>query len=588
MIKITVQIWLLIGFIVSFQNTFAYQNEKDSTKTEDQNSPDKSLIVNDSLNYDQNPLVEYSEGYYIVNQLNEAIGLPPKEFNLTSPQATLEHFIVSSRNKKFDEAAYALNFNLLSDNISKEDAAIITEKLFFVIEQRVLISWDNIPDRPDGQVDISTSTNKAVAGKPRRSIKFGEIEMDGRDIVFRLQRLKYKDNGPLWLISSQTVENIEPLYKIYGPRKLDKIMPTWISFKILDIPFWKYFGTLLLIIISYLIAKGVAIIIRKIFSSSNTYWIKDIANKLSSPAGSAIGVLIFYLLLNKLISFSGPLARGIYAILLLSVIIIFTWLIMRLIDYIMDFFTKSKIGDITAEENSESRRMLTYISVGRRIFIFAIVITSAYIMLSQFPSLENLGISLMASAGIATVVLGIAAQSTLGNIIAGIQIAITKPVRIGDALIIEGDYGFVEDIRFTYLIVRTWNLHRKIIPLRDVISESFKNLSITNSQKLGEIEIVADYRIDVQKVREKFSELLKQSEDWDQDYEPIVEVTEITEKTLKMRCLCSAKDFSSVWNLRCKLREELIKYVCELEDGLYLSKQRVSIQKINDETDQFD
>lgn len=581
--KISVRIWLLVGLMVSIQNTFAFQNQKDTTKTDDQNSPEKAFVSKDSIGYDENPLKEYSESYYVVNQLNDAIGLPPDELNLTTPQATLEHFIVSSRNKDFQEAAYALNFNLLSDNISQEDAAIIAEKLFFVMDQRVSIPWDDIPDRPDGQVDISTSTKKAIAGKPRRSISFGKIDLDGRDIVLRLQRLKYKDKGPIWLISSQTVENIEPLYKVYGPRKLDKIMPSWVSFEIFGVPFWKYLGTFILIIISYFIARGVSTIIRKIFSNSKTYWIKDIANKLSSPAGAAIGVLAFYILLDNLISFSGPLARGIYAILLLSVIIIFTWLIMRIIDYIMDFFTKRNIDDITSEENSEARRMLTYVSVGRRIFIFVVVIIAAYIMLSQFPSLENLGISLMASAGIATVVIGIAAQSTLGNIIAGIQIAITKPVRIGDALIIEDDYGFVEDIRFTYMVVRTWDLHRKVIPLKDVISESFKNLSMTNAQKLGEIELVADYRIDVGKVRSKFSELLKQSDEWDQDYDPKVEVTEINERTLKMRCLCSAKDFPTVWSLQCKLREELIQYVGELEDGLYLVKQRVNLQKPTDD-----
>ena len=547
-------------------------------ENEDHDLPPKENVIEDSLQNEQNPLAEYTEAYFKTNHLNETMGFPPAEYNLNTPQATLEHFIVNSRNKDFLAAAYALNFGLLPDNITKEDAAILAEKLNFIIDQRVNISWDELPDRPDGQIDITTSTNKSVAGTPRRSIKFGTIDFEKRNITFRLQRIKYKKEGPIWLISAQTVENIEPLYKEYGPRKLDRVIPDWISFQVFGVPIWKIIGTLLLIFLGYLIAKFVSFIIHKVFSGTKKRWLRDIANKLATPAGAAVGILIFYILLNSLISFSGPLARGIYAVLLITVISIFTWLIMRIIDYVIDFVSERKIGDISSEENSEARRMLTYVSVGRRIFIFLVVIIAASIILSQFPSLEKLGISLMASAGIATVVVGIAAQSTLGNIVAGIQIAITKPVRIGDAVIIQDTYGFVEDIRFTYLVVRSWDLKRKVIPLKSVISESFDNLSMTNSLSVIEIELHADYRIDVSKLRSKFEELLEESDEYNGEKEPIVQVEGITNEVIKIRCLCSAKDYPTTWDLHCKVREKLIKYVAELEDGIYLSRKRIKIE----------
>jgi len=185
----------------------------------------------------------------------------------------------------------------------------------------------------------------------------------------------------------------------------------------------------------------------------------------------------------------------------------------------------------------------------------------------------------MASAGIATVVVGIAAQSTLGNIIAGVQIALTKPVRIGDAVIIEGAYGFVEDIRFTFMVVRTWDLRRKVIPLKSVISESFDNLSMTDSQSILEIELHADYRIDVSKVRKKFTELVKNSEEWDGEKEPMVQVEAMNETVLKIRCLCSGKDYPTAWDLHCKVREDLMKYISQLEEGIYLSRNRIEIDR---------
>ncbi|MFV8282413.1 mechanosensitive ion channel family protein [Christiangramia marina] len=578
-------LWLCISILFLQQTVFAFQQETEDNKSKDQKLPSKATVLSDSAAVATNDIGEYADAYYQTQQWNDGIGFPPNTINLQSPQAALEHFIVEARNDNYEEALYAMNFNLLPDNISKADAAILAEKLHFVLEQRISIGWDGLPDRPDGQIDVSTSTNKAVAGKPRRSLLFGTTTLDDRDISFRVQRVKYKDKHPIWLISSQTVENTEPLYTTYGPRRLDRMIPDWISFEVLGIPVWKVFGTLLLILICYLIAKGVSAIIRKSFSGVNRYWIRNIAYRLASPAGAAIGILAFYLLLNNLISFTGSLAKGIYTFILIVLIPIFTWLIMRIIDYIMDFFAVEKVGDVRTEEDSKAKSLMTYISVGRRIFIFIIVIIGASVIFSQFPSLEKLGISLMASAGIATVVVGIAAQSTLGNIIAGVQIALTRPAKIGDAVIIEGEYGFVEDITFTYMVVNTFKLRRLVIPLSDVITESFENLSMSNPQNIMEIELFLDHRVDVQKVREKFTELLKASDDWDgdEDRSPLVEASGMDHNYLKLRCLVSARDFPTAWTLHCELRENIVRYISELEDGIYLKRERVVLDDKNSE-----
>ena len=560
---------------------FAYQQEKDSTiQSEDQQLPPKETIIKDSTANAGSTLKEYSEAYFIAGRWNQGIGFPPEDINLQSPQAALEHFIIHARNKEYKKAAYALNLNLLPDEIQIAEAAVLAEKLNFVLKQRISLNWENISDRPDGQIDISTTTNKAIAGKPRRSVTFGTTELDKRDVAFRLQRIKYKDNSPIWLISSQTVENIEPLYNKFGPRKLDRMIPNWISFKIFGIPVWKIVATILLLMLSYFISRLVSHSIRKFFYKTEKNWIRNIAYRLAAPAGSAVGILVFYLLLNNLISFTGPLARGLYTLLLIFFIGIFTWLVMRVIDYIMDFFAEHKVGELD-EQNEDAKKTMTYISIGRRIFVFIIVILGIFVIFSQFPSLERLGISLMASAGIATIVFGIAAQSTLGNIIAGVQIAITKPAKIGDAVIIEDSFGYVEDITFTYMVVKTWDLRRKVIPLKTVISNSFENLSMTNSQTNGVVRLYVDHRIDVSKVRAKWAELVKSSELWDGDEEksPDVQVTEMTHQALEIRCLCSAKDFITTWNLHCELREKIVKYVGELENGLYLTKERVELEE---------
>lgn len=562
-------------FIVVDVSSLAAQIKGDSATTKNQNLPPKEATVPKNGGDALNTVQEYNDAFYVLSRLNKSIGLPDESANLQTPQAAIEHFILNCRNGDYTTASQVLNLNLMPDNITQEQAAVLAHKLYFVINQRIQIDWGSLSDRPDGQTDFSTSTNKAIAGKPRRSIVFGEIDLDGRDVVLRLQRVKYQDNSPFWTIAPNAVENIDALYAVYGPRKLDRMMPDWARLEFWGMPIWKFTGMLLLLILSYFVGRFSIYILRSVFRKSGQAWMHTIADRLAKPAGFALGVLFFYVLLNQLISFGGPFARALYAILLIVLISAITWFIMRFINSFMVYVAENKIGDVDPEENSEARIKLTYISVARRVVTFVVIIAAVSVILSQFRSMEKLGISLLASAGLATIILGVAAQSTLGNIIAGLQIAITRPARIGDAVVIEGEWGYVEDIRFTYMVVRTWDLRRLVIPLKKITSETFENWSMTNAQQVRPIVLYADYRIDVPKVRAKFEELLKNSDKWDEEKDPVLQVVGMTEKSMKMRALCSAKNSSVSWDLHCELREALIGYISELEDGLHLPKTRL-------------
>ena len=575
--KIVFYITLCIGIV---HQGYAFQDkESDSTKVNnDKNLPSKDYVIKNEAQYGNNPFDDYNEAFYRVDRLNEQIGLPPTNFNLRTPQAVLEHFVISARNGKYEDAIHALNLNLMPLNLTEEQAIVLAKKLYFVMNQRVTVDWDALSDRPDGQIDISTTTNQAIAGKPRRSVVFGEVEIDGRDIVLRVQRIRYKEFGALWLISANTVENIEPLYEVYGPKKMDRIMPQWANVPFLGISLWKLLGTLLLGLLAYIVMRITIVVARKLFLKSEKGWIKNIANKLAKPAGLLIGTLFFYITLNALISLSGAFANFVYTSLIIMIVASITWFVTRMVDYLMTYIAENKVGDISEEENEEARKLLTYISVGRRIVTFLIVIIGGYFIISQFRALEKVGISILASAGVATVILGIAAQNTLGNIFAGLQIAITRPVKVGDTVIINDDWGNVEEIGFTYLVIRTWDLRRLIVPLKWVISNIFENWSMTSSHQIRPITIHADYNLNVPKVREKFETLVKESEDWDEDNPPILEVVDVTEKSIKLRALCSAKDATTAWKLHCKLREELVAYISKLQDGAYLSKERLDIK----------
>jgi small-conductance mechanosensitive channel len=540
----------------------------------------KESTIKDSTDFSNTNIESYNEAYFILERQNEIFDPTEITVNRSTPQATLENFILSARNDDYLQAAKSFNFNLLPSSTTKEQVAILAQKLYTVINQNLNIDWDKIPDRPDGQLDIALQTNNALVGEPRRSIAFGRLKINDRTIDLRLQRVKYRNESPFWLISSNTVDNIDALYSKYGTRQISKNLPGWaVDETFLNIAIWKYLATIIALLLSIVLGWLTMFILKRVFGQSSIVWISSTSFRLALPASLFVGTLLFYVLLNNFISFNGDFANSFYKLLLILAVIFGTWFFMRFADAFLSFIAKNSTEDIYTEKSLKERRILTHLSVGRRIVTSIVVLIGASIILSQFEAFKNLGISLFASAGVATIIVGIAAQSTLGNIIAGIQIAVTKPAQVGDIVIFSGQWGQVEDIGFVFMVVKTWDKRRIVIPLKSVISESFENWSMRGASQIRSIDIYTDYRIDVEKVRQKYKTLIEASDKWDKEKEPTVQVVESTDKAIKIRALCSAKDPFTAWDLQCELREQLIAYICELEGGLGLTKWRVKTEK---------
>jgi len=551
-------------------------NAQDSTIT----TPTREHTISKKANVITNSVQGENKNYFIIQHRNKFLKQSDFTINRETPQACLENFILSARNDEYIKAAHSLNLNLLPDNISEKQVKEIAHKLYLVINKNINIDWDRLPERPDGQIDVIRNKNKGVAATPRKSIAFGKLNVKERDVTLRLQRIKYKTEPPYWVISANTVENIDVLYEAYGPNKIAQLIPDWgMSVTFLEIPIWKVIGLFISMIIAYFFGWLTLFVLRRIFGRSKREWISSFSFRLALPASLFMGIMVLYVLLNNFIAFNGNFANIFYTILLIATVIFGTWFVMRFLDAFFSFLAENKTEDIYAEENLESRRMLTHLSVGRRIVTFIVLLVGGGIILSQFEGFKNLGISLFASAGVATIIIGIAAQSTLGNIIAGIQIAVTKPAQIGDLVLFNNQWGHVEDIGFVFMIVKTWDERRIVTPLKSIISNSFENWSMRGSSQVRSIDIYTDYRINVQKVREKFKELLTQSPTWDKQVAPSLQVIEATDKAIKIRALCSAKDPFTAWDLQCKLREELITYICNLEKGLGLTTNRVVIEE---------
>ena len=522
-------------------------------------------------------LGNYNDAYHVLSTLNQGLPPRPAEIHLRTPQASLEHLVRSARDGAYGRAAYALNLNLLPAEVQTREAAVLAEKLYYVLNKRVSIDWDGLPDRPDGQVNLAAAGQQAVAGQPQRSISFGRLSPGDREYRLYLQRVRVGQQAPVWVVSPTTVENIETLYAAFGPTWLDRRVPAWADRNVLGVSLWKLVAAVLLLLFCYLLYHTVRRVTRFLLDRSDNPWVTDLSTHVARPVALALAVFVFYLGMNDVLSIAGGWSPYLYAFLLVVVIVSVIWLVMGSIDYVMERVTDTQVGDITDEENLESRRMLTSISVARRVISFVVVAVGIGLVASQFPGLQNLGVSLMASAGLATIILGIAAQPTLGNIMAGLQIAITKPARIGDSVIFEGEYGTIEAIRFTYLVIKTWDARRLIIPLKYFITHPFENWSMTDPHMLKPIILHADYTVDVDDLRAKFREILEAHELYDGEGEPTVQVVGSDKEALEIRCLCSAKDSGSAWTLHCDVREKMVRYLAGLSRGARLARERVQV-----------
>jgi small-conductance mechanosensitive channel len=216
--------------------------------------------------------------------------------------------------------------------------------------------------------------------------------------------------------------------------------------------------------------------------------------------------------------------------------------------------------DVTQKDNLKARAATTQLRVIERIIGFAIAILAAASMLVTFDKVRQIGVSLLASAGIVGIVLGFAAQRSIATVIAGIQLALTQPIRLDDVVIVEGEWGRIEEITLTYVVVRIWDPRRLILPITYFIERPFQNWTRTSAEILGTVFIYTDYTVPLAALREELKRLLEASAQWDRRV-CVVQVTNATEKSMEVRALMSAEDASKAWELRCHIREQLITFL---------------------------
>jgi small-conductance mechanosensitive channel len=234
------------------------------------------------------------------------------------------------------------------------------------------------------------------------------------------------------------------------------------------------------------------------------------------------------------------------------------WLLVAMLDMLQDYIEHRQT--LALSDSLTARRIRTQVQVLRHIAVVVIVVITVAIMVMTFPSARHVGESLFASAGLAAVVAGLAARSTLSNLLAGVQIAFSQPIRLEDVVIVEGEWGWIEEITMTYVVVRIWDLRRLILPISYFIEKPFQNWTRNTADLLGTAFIYADYTVPVDEVREELHRILQSSGRWDGKVWGL-QVTNATHQTVELRALMSAASGSAAWDLRCYVREKLIAFL---------------------------
>src|SRR4051812_18907315 len=246
----------------------------------------------------------------------------------------------------------------------------------------------------------------------------------------------------------------------------------------------------------------------------------------------------------------------------IGLIIGVTWFVVEIGYALADIALIRLTRALGTPDNRRARRARTQLLMLRRVIAVIAVLVAPGAILLTFQGVRALGAGLLASAGVAGAIAGVAARPTIGNLIAGLQIAFSDMLRMDDVVVVEDEWGRVDDITLTYVVVKTWDERRLIIPTSYFVDNPFQNWTRHESRVIGTVFLTLDFTVPVEAVRAETQRILEASPLWDRR-EWVLQVTEITTQGAELRILMSAADAPSAWDLRCEVREELLRFIRE-------------------------
>ena len=505
-----------------------------------------------------------SKYWFEVDRLNEGLDPAPPSLDRETPQATLESFLFLTDSEDYAKAAHLLDLREVPQDLRRDLAPELARRFKLVLDRRVWVDWEMLTDRPDG-LSVAGGSDEPMAGEPRRSIRMALVDLGGRSVPIRLNRLKPSDGEPVWLFSRQTVENIDAMYRAHGPTAFERAMPDWLRRDVfLGLQRWELIGLPIFLLASFFAGVLVYRTLGAIARQGSTR-VEALTGALQLPLAIGTGAILGFLALEHVFSFNGAvmlfLDPLVYGLLILAGAI----LLVRVIDALLSLAIARNTKDIEAPEAQEDRDFYTNISGARRLVTVLALLFGIGFVLSQTNLLANLGFAALAGASLLTLILAFAGRAALSNIMSSLQIAFSKPARIGDTLMFQDEWVTVKRIHFTYLELEVWDGRLLIVPVNEFVSEVFENLTKHDAELVRTVFLVLDHRAPLDQMRQAMMDFLDGDERAVDPGEAQLIAYKHDRDGIHVRCQVNTVDPSTGWALSLDLREHLLAKARELE-----------------------
>jgi len=479
----------------------------------------------------------------------------------SNPREAARSFILACRAGEYDEAAQVLDLRDVPQAERAERGPLLARQLKAVLDQEIWVEFDTVSDDPNAE---------------RESL--GTIRADTVPVAIELVPVRYAGERQ-WRFSRSTVAAIPALHETHGATWIEELLPDFLERRVWEMELWQWLGLVVVFLLAWLGGAVLASVgLRlgtRVTRKTEVDWDDDLIDSMRGPLRFLIGVFLSFLLM-ELLALAAPAHAVIDPILLVLLVGALAWSAIRAVAF------ASRRIEARAEHQLESgeitelslRGLRTQVVVLRRVVSILIGVIAVALMLVQFEVVRTVGMSLLASAGIAGVVLGLAAQRSIATLLAGLQLSITQPIRIGATVIVEGEWGTIEEINLTYVVVKVWDERRLIVPMSRFLEQPFQNWTKVSPELIGTVFFHADYRVPIDALREELDRILEDNPLFDGRAKSVL-ITDATDRTVQVRAMVSAKDASDQWNLRCEVRERMIRFLQTFEGGRYLPRLRL-------------
>lgn len=498
--------------------------------------------------------------WFTIDSLNAGLDEPPEGVKRQTPRESVRSFLQLTKEQDFEAAAHLLNLSELSAEEQREKGSELAWQLAAVLRRGEWIDTSNLSGRQDAAI-VDPSGKNPRAGQPRRNLHLASLRAEGRSYDIRLARYRVGEENPVWLITPDSLSSVPLLYEEYGPSWLEEHVPQRFKSTFGTLQIWEWIAIPIFLLgvgsVGWLVHRLVGLAARWLPSGSPSIF----AGEIRLPMALVVMTLVAQALLNYVVSFSA-VATTSFRILLITIL---AWgigmIALRFVDVILLNIKRRLVGEIDDTKPQDERKLLTSLYAVRRGIILVTVVAVIIYILSQIALFETLGMTLLASASILTVLLGIAGQAVLGNILSSFQVSLAKPIRMGDLVVFEDQWCYVEGIFYTFIRLRTWDERRLIVPVQYFTSKPFENLSVKSAKMYRMIELSLHLNADIECLREKFKEFAEAEKNVIEHHKLSCFVTAQTEAVQKVSFYLMTSEPFAGWEAEMNVREKLLGFI---------------------------